>query len=504
MCGSYYRSGKVADIQIENDAIYAVVNGNYGDYRVQIVVGVNGLNYDCDCPYDGWGCKHIVAVVLLFANNKEKLLSEPQKVTEGETLRETLLRLKKAELVDIIADAAKSYSPFRRQLMMRFDLHTESVINELRKEIKEAFWSAMTQSLPRKLEKIYASVSGQPVKIRYRVAAEILDATLNELSDYDMPQEHLSSLAIDMMQEVVKLFAEEKTELSHSKERRKVMDILLTYHASCDSSLAEHIADTLLELCSTEEDYIYLIERLRYDKNLMLKLYQLMGDDKTYLSERKKHLVYVVDYWDLCQYYQKRGSESDAVKTAIEGIAKSQGNPLVLIEFLRSFYHRQQNYDEEIKYLLMKFEREPSFSTYKSLLALAEEKQREIQQQCCQILQEPYIGDKKLLGQIYQYHKDYESLHKFVKKNPQHASYFADELEERYPEYFLTLYIKRVQQLILMRRRASYRKAASYVQKLKNIYLDYLQDEQGWHKYIDKVREEHRRLPALIDELKAL
>jgi len=470
---SYYRSGKVAGIQLENDAIYAVVNGNYGDYQVLVTIGVNGLNYDCDCPYDGWGCKHIVAVVLLFANNKEKLLSSSQKATEGETLRETLLRLKKAELVDIITAAAKANATFRRQLMMRFDLHTESVINELRKEIKAAFLGSTScqlanpigsgvihpknrynpKRIARKLEKISASVSGQPVKIRYRAATEILDATLNELSDYDMPQERLSSLAIDMMQEVVKLFSEENLPRD---ERRKLMDNLLAYHASCDCSLAEPIADTLFLLCSTKEDYIYLIEWLKdkgdgYDKNLMLKLYQLVGDDDTYLAERKKHLVYVADYWDLCQYYQKRCRESDAVKTATEGIAKSQGNPLVLIEFLCSFYHRQKNYDEEIKYLLLKFEREPSFSTYKSLLALAEEKPQKIQQQCCQILPEPYIGDKKLLGQIYQHHKDYDSLHKFVKNNPQYASDFADELEERYPEYFLKSYTKRVQQLILMR-----------------------------------------------------
>ena len=533
---SYYRSGKVTNMQIEHDAIYAVVKGNYADYQVQIAVGVNGLNYDCDCPYDGWGCKHIVAVVLLFANHKEKLLSESQKTTEGEILKETLLKLKKAELVDIIAEAAKLHSPFRRQLMMRFDLHTETVINELTKEIEKAFSDVGAAPLcppvgavsgcsrvdtpnngvvaticgrpyyhpkriARKLEKIYSSVKGQSVKIRYRIASEILNATLNELSNYDIPQEHLSNLAIDMMQEIVKLFSEQNLPRD---EKLKLMDNLTTHYASCDCSLAEHIADTLLELCLTEEDYNYLVERLKHDKNLTLKLYQLMGDDETYLAERKKHLVYVADYWDLCQYYQKRGQEDDAVKTATDGVEKAQGNPLVLIEFLCSFYNRQKNYNEQIRYLMMKFEYKPSFSTYKSLLSLAEGKQREIQNQCCQLLQNHNIGDKKLLGQIYLHHKDYERLHKFVKKNPQYASDFADELEERYPEYFLKLYAKRVQWLILMRRRPSYKKAASYAQKSKNIYLTYLKNEQGWQQYIDKIRQEHRRLPALIDELKDL
>ncbi|RQD78665.1 SWIM zinc finger family protein, partial [Desulfonatronospira sp. MSAO_Bac3] len=40
------------------------VDGNYGDYSTVVVVGDNGLDCSCDCPYPGPGCKHVVAVAL--------------------------------------------------------------------------------------------------------------------------------------------------------------------------------------------------------------------------------------------------------------------------------------------------------------------------------------------------------------------------------------------------------------------------------------------------------
>lgn len=47
-----------------------LVDGNYGDYTVDIELGDTGVLSGCDCPYPGDGCKHKVAVLL---DLKEKL-----------------------------------------------------------------------------------------------------------------------------------------------------------------------------------------------------------------------------------------------------------------------------------------------------------------------------------------------------------------------------------------------------------------------------------------------
>ena len=40
------------------------VDGNYGDYTIEIALEKGGLHTSCNCPYPGPGCKHVVAVML--------------------------------------------------------------------------------------------------------------------------------------------------------------------------------------------------------------------------------------------------------------------------------------------------------------------------------------------------------------------------------------------------------------------------------------------------------
>ena len=65
----YFTSGRILSFEILDDGnrIQADVNGNYGGYRVTIR-NDEGENpeADCDCPYDGYICKHIVAVLLHY------------------------------------------------------------------------------------------------------------------------------------------------------------------------------------------------------------------------------------------------------------------------------------------------------------------------------------------------------------------------------------------------------------------------------------------------------
>jgi uncharacterized Zn finger protein len=40
------------------------VDGNYGDYSITVQFANGDVDYSCDCPYPGEGCKHTVAVLL--------------------------------------------------------------------------------------------------------------------------------------------------------------------------------------------------------------------------------------------------------------------------------------------------------------------------------------------------------------------------------------------------------------------------------------------------------
>ncbi len=83
----YYFSGMVKSMTVNADLgkITAEVKGNYGTYTVDIEIDEDKkLDYYCDCPYEGYGCKHIVAVLYKWINemksfNKAKEQQMPKK-----------------------------------------------------------------------------------------------------------------------------------------------------------------------------------------------------------------------------------------------------------------------------------------------------------------------------------------------------------------------------------------------------------------------------------------
>lgn len=71
----YYQNGNVGAISVSGGTITAKVKGHYGTYDVEIEIENNKVSDSfCDCPYDGDGCKHIVAVLYKFLNLKDKIL----------------------------------------------------------------------------------------------------------------------------------------------------------------------------------------------------------------------------------------------------------------------------------------------------------------------------------------------------------------------------------------------------------------------------------------------
>ncbi len=94
----YYEGGAVYDLQKRGDFLTAEVEGSsYEPYRVIIqLAGDQIISTDCTCPYD-WGgdCKHIVAVLLTY-------LHQPDRVTERPPVEELLGQLERDELLELL------------------------------------------------------------------------------------------------------------------------------------------------------------------------------------------------------------------------------------------------------------------------------------------------------------------------------------------------------------------------------------------------------------------
>ena len=68
----YYLLGNVASLEVVGDTLQAEVEGSYAnEYDVMVAVDEDGgIEAECDCPYDGWACKHIVAVLYSWLHDE--------------------------------------------------------------------------------------------------------------------------------------------------------------------------------------------------------------------------------------------------------------------------------------------------------------------------------------------------------------------------------------------------------------------------------------------------
>jgi len=76
----------------------------------------------------------------------------------------------------------------------------------------------------------------------------------------------------------------------------------------------------------------------------------------------------------------------------------------------------------------------------------------------------------------------------------------AQAAEETRPRAALNIYLQSAKQLIANRTRGSYATAATHLARVRKLYQQ-TGDEQAWRTLIAKLREEHKNLRALQDEL---
>jgi uncharacterized Zn finger protein len=68
------------------------------------------------------------------------------------------------------------------------------------------------------------------------------------------------------------------------------------------------------------------------------------------------------------------------------------------------------------------------------------------------------------------------------------------------PKLLVPIFRQYVQKRIAEKNRKSYQKAVEWLEELKAIYL-LLEQAGAWNGYLQELRENHRHLPALQDEI---
>ena len=153
---------------------------------------------------------------------------------------------------------------------------------------------------------------------------------------------------------------------------------------------------------------------------------------------------------------------------------------------------------------ILYFEKFPSLKKYKEIKKIAEKLQKwdSIRGKLIK------AAHSNELIKIYLFEKEYDKAFQIIiSENERFSDRLRDKvalaLMKENPENALKIYLPIVQEFIDMAKRDTYRIAALYAKKVKEIYSQLGQEEE-WNNYIARIRVENKRRPALIEEFRRL
>ena len=347
---SYYQDDHVHELDYDEtaDRIVAGVYGNYGDYEVEITAEAGEINADCDCPYDGCPCKHVVAVLLQLIHNKEMYIHQAvQQQRNTSSLIDKISALSKSELVEIVVSCLNKYPDFQRDLTLRLAPDDELTLGTILKQVEEAFPSIQSRNyslhaIARQLNTILKSTSDASAAVRVKVDWEIANRTLEELNAYGIDDESLEEVAIDAMNRLSESLVDNP---KLRDEKHSIIEALMDYYIRGNCGLVDSIYEAAHSLCSEKSDYQILIQKLEghvskslsrsYYQSLLSRLYEEVGDADSQLRVLESNLEYGMDYWRLAQYWIERGDKAKALQIVHAGIDKGQGRKIELYAFVQ-------------------------------------------------------------------------------------------------------------------------------------------------------------------------
>ena len=558
---NYYNTGAVSDTIRRGDEIEARCHGSYPEpYRVWARLDASGIAATrCNCEYD-WGgdCKHIVAVLL-------KYLHQPDQFEARQTLQEALLNRSTEDLVDIIMlmvnrypdlqDIVDSPTPneiatgtvaldtlnFRQQLRNAFGSYdyndyyshdyvsptssmnqVSSVADTLAQrgdwlnaaavyrtvleefaEMDDGFFDPHDDSIFSSLYDITSSLEqclGQPVvKNNDQERLAILHALLGVfIWDMKMGGYGLSDDVPELVLQYIQRedIAPIRKRVEQARDRLKRDWGAETYQAFL----------TDLDMLDDVDPEIILakLNAQGMDHLLVAKLLELGRLDEA-LTVIRENMHEPYEHRRALDLLIKYGHETSALTLAEEILAESYDYRLA--DWLIGQYKVGNNKEALFKWQKRQVAERPTIENYREVQTTAQSLGQwdDLRPQIIRDLE--VCQDYDVLTRVYlhdgEYQLAWDTLPKVKRDNTYGRSLeleVADASRHALPERAIPVFIRYARQYIDSRGRDNYQRAASLLAKVQQAY-DQLGEIETWEILIVDLREEHKRLPALKDEL---
>ncbi len=354
-----------------------------------------------------------------------------------------------------------------------------------------------------------------------------------------------------------------KGEIS-TEAKFQFMDELFEEYNVGNSGFEDNMMDICFTLCKTKEEWQHLVKKLgenatEWRRDLIMGIQKKhLQDNDAYLKMRKGDLHYGMDYWDLAEFYIEKSERKKAVEIAEEGLLKGAGRLTELFKFLYDHYAKSRdtfNLERVVQYAIKKKSDEKEmlnrlFEYYKAENDY-ENSKRALLKAFEYVKADGYIPEvgtyahynkmkqflveadwkdiePKIIGEVRE--KDMEDYIRicldknmkkevidillnppkkrpgtgFLSKKEYNFDEFAKRLKEDFPEDIIKYYWQKAYSNIQNGNRETYRTAARYLEMVKHIYIDILNEESKWEQRFSNLKVEFKKRPAFLEELRKL
>ncbi len=542
----YYASGAVREIQQQGETVTARVWGSGADaYRVTINLGPTGVsNTRCSCPYD-WGgiCKHTVAALLTVARN-------PDSVEHRPPLDELLAQRSKQDLIILVKEMIASQPDLAR--LLDLPLHPDSPVPldlaKFEKQVHYALSREDAEWAGRELGRLSEVADRYGAAGDYTTAGRlyhlILEKALVHFEGWWTEWDSEGDIA-RVVSDCIEGLAACLENVEDTETRRPWLEALLEayfedirqggidYFWSADGYLLEQATDE--EWCWIEREVRQEMDRREHWGRATLVgfltsrldmagqegkadafiLAHGTAEQRAYLLLNLGRIEEAVEIarqhfaglpgrtLDFANRLEKAGHGDVAVAYVVE--QEKVRSSVHYRLWLARHYEERGNPSAALDLWRREFEESPQLETYHELQRLGKklgtwerlrstlldslEPQRHATLLIDVALEE---GNVARALEIVSQPRGWVGLERLMR--------VAQAAERDHPRAALEIYRSQAEQAIHSRNRPSYALAAEYLGRVRDLHRR-LGEESTWRAYITRLREEHRRLWALKEEL---
>jgi hypothetical protein len=259
---AYFRQKAVYSLAYDaaSDRIVSETHGNYGDYDQEIWIQDERIGGECNCQFEGFPCKHLVASLLTFIADKSLYLAQSNlRRKKVDSLRAKIAKLSKEKLVELLIDGASAHVEFKNDLLLKLEPNKPDTLSALKKQIHhiyppmspDASMNFDDRDAAKQLRKIFNSVSKTAdAELKADVYLCLAERIMEEFDKYGGGDDILEDVAVD----AIRAFEEIICNADLPPKRRKELIEQFTQLADYGNSGLDWAIDESMESISENSD----------------------------------------------------------------------------------------------------------------------------------------------------------------------------------------------------------------------------------------------------------